>query len=223
MASQLEKQSVSVVLRGNFNPAIFQPSWFALQNLIRLSEAEAARVEIIHPDATVFTAEWLVVNVTGDRFHASTTQEAYYETLRDLVMGVFDLLRHTPLRVMGLNRDFHYRTSSKEAWHSLGHRLAPIGDWESVLRKLGMLNVTMQGERPDNLDGYIQVKVEPSKLVEHGVYVAVNDHYNLRAGDPATDGTPKLLRILGDGEHWKASMDQSLGIAQTIAGLGEVG
>lgn len=41
----------------------------------------------------------------------------------------------------------------------------------------------MEGTRPDSFVGYVRVQIEPSVKIEalggHGVYIAVNDHYQL--------------------------------------------
>jgi hypothetical protein len=213
-----QRQSVNIVLRGNFNPAIFHPSWFAANNLIRSKEAVAAKVTIVHPDAAVFSAEWLEINIVRDRFQAATIQESNYEVLRDLVIGVLDLLSQTPMRVMGINREFHYQISSKRAWNDLGYRLAPKSDWEDLLEKPGMASLTVQGVRPDNLKGYIRVKVEPSTQVRYGVYVEVNDHYNLKQSDDTITRTKEAMQILSN--RWGDSMERSMHIAQKIASLG---
>lgn len=222
MPPQLETQAVSIVLRGPFSPAIFHPSWFALHELVRRQESEAAKVDIIHPNAAVFTTEWLQINVVNDRFLATTSQESYYEPLRDLVVGVLELLSHTPLRAMGVNRDFHYRLDSEEAWHGVGHGLAPKQHWEHVLKQPGMLSLTVESRRPDEFDGYIRVKVEPSTSVKYGVYIQVNDHYQLKSGDEGgKPGTREATRILA--EQWNASMQRSLTISQQVVALGETG
>jgi len=213
-----QRQGLSIVFRGNFNPAIFHPSWFASHDLIRSQEVDAAQIQIVHPDAAVFKAEWLEINVVRDRFQASTVQESYYEVLRDLVISVIDLLSHTPLRVMGVNRAFHYQLRSEEAWHSVGHRLVPKADWEKLLKKPGMKSLIVEGARPDVLEGYIQVKVEPSTEVPYGVFVEVNDHYKLKQSDAAISETSVAMQILS--KRWSESMKRSLSIAQKIASLG---
>jgi len=220
MGPQLEYQGVNIVLRGDFNAAIFHPSWLAAEDLIRPQEAEAAKIEIVSPRVAVFTTEWLQLSVFGDRFQAGTVQEAYYEALRDLVVGVFTLLNHTPLRLMGINRHFHYRLESEEAWHGVGHRLAPKEDWKEALTNPGMRSLTMEGKRPDNFDGYIRVKVEPSTRVQFGVYVEVNDHYELLSAPETPRGTTWAIDILS--KQWSESTQRSLLIAQEIANLGEV-
>ena len=81
-----EVQSLAIVLRGQFSPIIFQPSWLASENLIRKKEADAAEVEIIHPNATIYSIEWFQLRVLSDRFQVMTTLPPYFEPLRDLVL-----------------------------------------------------------------------------------------------------------------------------------------
>lgn len=212
-----QRQRLSIVFRGNFNPAIFHPSWFASHGLIRSQEVDAAKVQIVHPDAAVFTAEWLEINAVRDRFQAATVQESYYEPLRDLVIGVLDLLSHTPLKLMGLNREFHYQLRSEDAWHSVGHRLVPKADWKDLLENPGMKSLIVEGVRPDDLKGYIRVKVEPSTQISYGVYVEVNDHYDLRRSEKTISEASEAMQILS--ERWSDSMKRSAAIAQKIASL----
>jgi hypothetical protein len=219
MRPQLAIQGVNIVLRGNFNPVIFHPTWLAAQGLIRFQEADAAEIEIVHPQIAQFTAEWLQISVTTDRFQASTTQEPYYEPLRDLVVGIFDLVVQTPLTVLGINRNFHYRLESESAWHAVGHRLVPKQDWKEVLLNPGMLTLVVEGKRPDNLEGYIRVKVEPSAKVTSGVYIEVNDHYALPSASESPSSTREALAIVS--EQWTRSMQQGLQIAEKIVSLGE--
>ncbi|MBI4536000.1 MAG: hypothetical protein HY708_06955 [Ignavibacteriae bacterium] len=217
MQSQI--QGASIVLMGAFNPAIFHPSWFAANNLLRNEEAKAATVNLVHPDAASFKTEWLDVNVVKQRFQATTVQESYYESLRDMVVGILGLLSHTPLRFMGINRDFHFDLTSEESWHGLGHRLVPKHDWNPLLKNPGMVDLTVRGERPDDLKGHIHVIVQPSARIRYGIFVEVNDHYELKASDQEIGGADAARIILSG--RWDSSMKRSLDIAQTIAGLGE--
>lgn len=219
MKPRLEIQAASIVLRGEFSPGIFHPSWLADHNLIRQEEAEAADIELVHTKAAIFRAEWLQLRVLEDQFQASTTQEPYYEALRDLVVGILGLLKHTRLQAMGINREFHYPLGSEEAWHTVGHRLASKEVWEDIVSKPGTLSLTIQGLRQDKRDGYIRVKVQPSDRVKFGVYVEVNDHYELRSDREAPTRTPEAITILG--ENWSNAADRASKIATTVATLGE--
>src|SRR5688572_1822642 len=119
--SKPKLEGVMIVLVGAFNPQIFQPAWFASEKLIRKEEADSARIEIIHGDLTVFSLDWCKLEVTDDRFRIDTSSLQQYspELIRDLTLGTFGILRHTPLKMMGLNTMYHFEVASEEVWHSI--------------------------------------------------------------------------------------------------------
>ena len=96
MRIEPEISGVQVVLVGDFNPAIFTPAWFSLYRLLPESVASSAKLEVAHPQATKFTADWLHLEVTVERFVVHTLQ-APHVRVRDLVVRVFrEHLYHTP-------------------------------------------------------------------------------------------------------------------------------
>lgn len=200
---------------GDLNPKIFQPAWFAAQDppLVPKREAEAANIEIIHQDVVIFNLEWFRLEVTRDRFHISTTQESRYEFLRDIVLGTFQLLLHTPVRAMGINKDIHYSVENERVWHEFGDRVAPKGLWLGVLEKPGLTSLAIRGVRTDGYEGSINVKVEPSRKVHPGIYFNINDHYSVK--DPKTlSGCSEMMDILSKRFH--DSIKRSAGIAQEL-------
>lgn len=204
-----ELEGVNIVLLGHFNPSIFQPAWFAAYKLIRDEEATAADVKIIHPDIAAFTADWLGVEVTQTKFHASTTDAAHYEPLRDLVLGIFTLLEHTRFDKMGLNRNMHYKMASIERWHAFGHFLAPKKVWDDVMKNPGLRTLVLQGFRGDP-PVRVQVKVEPSSKVKPGIYISTNEHHEA-SGD---DAAGKLMTVLKD--SWQDSQAYAKHIAEHL-------
>lgn len=202
----VEIEGISIVLLGDLNPKIIQPSWLAYQGLIAKSEAEAADVKIITPDVSVFKLEWLTLEVTRERYSASTTQSAFFETVRDLVVGTFSILRHTPARAMGINREAHFRVSTVEQWNTLGDRWAPKESWKHVLEKPGLRTLILDSPRPGKHPGQVRVQVEPSARVDPGVFCAINDHYAIEK-DQIGSGCEILISILRD--CWDESMDRS--------------
>ena len=218
MPPQLAAQGVSIVIRGTFNPAVFHPSWLSARGLIRVQEADAAEIELILPQVAKFSVEWLQFVASTDRLQVSTTQEPYYEPLRDLVVGILTIVKYTPLTLLGINRDFHYTLASDSAWHQVGHELVPKLHWEEVLDHPGMKVVVVQGRRPDDLKGYIRAKVEPSARFPQTVYVSVNDHYELSSTSQTPASADEAATILSD--HWTDSMDRGKRIAQKIVSLG---
>jgi hypothetical protein len=210
-----EIEGVSIVLVGSFNPAIFHPVWFAREKLIQREEADRADLRIVSPDVTVFSIGWLGLEVTLDRFAARTTQIQHSDSLRDLVLGTFSLLRHTPVIKMGINRQGHFRSSNEEEWHKLGHRLAPKEPWAGLLEKPGMRRVQMLGQRTDQYQGRITVAVEPSLKLKpgFGVYFEVNDHYENDVEEQGR-GCERMMEILN--ACWQSSLERSICIMQTL-------
>ena len=212
---RIEREGMGIVLVGSLNPQIFQPAWFSGQNLLRKEEAEEAKIDIIHQSVVTFSTDWLRLEVTPERFVATTSQVSHYEPLRDLVAGTFKILRHTPLNRMGLNRDLHFPMPSDEAWNSFGNRLAPKEPWRGFLERPGLLSLTMQGLRTDNYQGYINVKVEPSRRVRPGIYVHVNDHFEARDYN-ASQGADQMVDTLIS--VWSESLTRALNISQSLMG-----
>lgn len=199
-----EIDGVSVVLVGSFNPAIFQPGWLARHELVAVDEADAADVQIVSREVTQFSTELFDIQVTHDQFVATTARVPSFGMLLDLVVGIFERLRYTPVSRIGINRDVHVRMASEDAWHDLGHRLVPPGLWDSFLKNPGMRTVVVQGLRPDKRAGNVFIRVEPSGRVHPGVYIQQNDHFEL--GEAADDASA-ALEVLK--QEWSASLDRA--------------
>jgi hypothetical protein len=94
--------------------------------------------------------------------------------LRDLVVGTFELLDQTPTARLGLNRTMHVDLGDDQAWHALGHLIAPKEPWGGILQKPGMRALLMEAPRSDDVPGRIFFRVEPSQKHPHTVFVDVN-------------------------------------------------
>ena len=208
MRIEPEISGVSVVLLGEFNPAIFTPAWFAMHGLLPESAAESAMLEVAHQQVTVFSTDWLRLEVTHNRFSINTLQAPYIR-LRDLVARVFkEHLYHTPLNAFGINRDVHFQVSSLTVRDRMGRTLAPVepwGTWRHALgldgERGGMTSLTMSQIDPKGRPkgGCINVKVEPSNRIGQGrlgVYVQVNDHYAINDTGPGTG--ERLMKLFED-------------------------
>lgn len=211
-----EIDGLTIVFVGSFNPQIFQPAWFASQNLLKKEEAEGAKIEFINRELVIFSTGWLRIEVIPERVVFATAQAQAFEWLRDLAIGTFRVLPHTPIDMLGINLDTHFRVETEEEWHAIGHRLAPKEIWKDLLKDPGMAGLTMRGRRPDEHKGALNVRVEPSGKIKPGVFINVNDHYELPSLEPS-HGTDKILDLLE--ASWAKSLARSRNIAETIAGL----
>jgi hypothetical protein len=79
-----------------------------------------------------------------------------------------------------------------------------------------MRSLLIEGARDDDLKGYIHVKVEPSVKVHPGLYVGVNDHYEIEDPTPS-EGASRILRILE--EQWNTALSRFDTLHAWVRGL----
>ncbi len=229
MRIEPEISGAGVVMLGAFNPAIFAPAWFVLHGLLPERAADSAKVEIIHPQATEFTFDWLHLQVTAENFFAETSQAPHVRVC-DLVVRLFkEYLPHTPLKGLGINRYVHFRVRGLAERDRIGRTLAPVEPWGRWGADLepdgvhgGMTSLTMSQIDPPGraAGGRINVTVEPSKRIGDprlGVYVGVNDHYLIDETSPTTGA--RSTGVLE--ENFDASMKRSDDIIDQVMSLAE--
>lgn len=207
-------QAITIVLVGDFNPKIFQPFWFETQKIIRKSEAESAKVNIIHPDITDFNLDWLNIQVSREKFIANSVKEPYFTNLFDFVVSTFKYLEHTPIRMLGINRDMHFQLETKEEWHEFGHKITPKSIWNGIIDSPGLRSITMEGDvNRKGLNGYIRVTCEPSSRVNpNGILFKVNDHYQVK--DEKILGCSEIILILE--KEYSESINRSNSIIYSL-------
>lgn len=179
MKYAIELQKHEIVAVGDLNPAIFHPAWFSAEGIINRREAEAANVDVISAQAAVFQVDWLMVQVFPDRFVVGTESEAYNRPLHDLVASTFSRLVHTPIRALGINYHCHCRFDDEKRWNNISEYLAPASSWSHLLDTPRMCRLAMQDVRLSGPKGHVEIIVEPSVRVRDGMYVYINNHYDL--------------------------------------------
>jgi len=220
-----ELDTVSIVLRGTFNPAIFSPYWFEKYELIA-SKAEDADIQLIHPEVVSFKTDWLSLNSDKNSFSVETSEAPWVRCL-DLVEQTFgDLLSHTPIFQLGINRKIEI-PSTMEKNEAVGNLLAPKkpwGEWASSISSGtdenhgGMRNVTMEIRNlEDREKGYVRASVSPAEG-SHGVVVFINDHYEfLDVLSDSTLGSTQAMKSLS--QNFTTSLDRSESITNQIMKL----
>jgi len=218
---------VSIVLRGKFNPAIFSPAWFEKNDLLG-QKAEDAEVRIIHPDVTSFKTDRMTLNSDRNRFSVESLEEPWIG-INDFTLRLFgDLLPHTPIEMMGINRTMEF-DSTFEKMEKIGDVLAPKapwGEWGKMMasgegEKHGGMRALVQEIR--NLDdrpgGYIRIDVGPSAWRKNCIAISVNDHYDfssLLTGE-LTNGSELAMSNLR--EKFESSIRRSGEIINQVTSL----
>lgn len=193
-----DSELFSIVVLGDFNPAILQPLWFWVNGLVPEAEAKEADVDVIHKQFALFSMGGIRVQVDGSRLHVAAIESPQGPILRDLVLGTLSILEHTPLKAIGLNRDMTFVMETDEAWHEVGDRLVPKGDWEQILACPGMRQVVVEGQCSDCNADRLHVRVQPSANLE--ILIAVNQHYQLESKErvEVRDRHNEATRVLAD-------------------------
>lgn len=209
-----EIEQSTIVMLGSFNPSIFQPRWLGAQQLIRSEDAETAKIATIQTELADFQTEWFQLQVLQNRFQIACQDPRQYGPLRDLVAGMFAILPHTPVQALGMNRNFHFEMPSVEAWHAIGHLLAPKEFWSPILEAPGLRSIQIQGGRKAKTDGgVINVKVEPSTLIKYGLYVEINAQFKPSEEDEPEGASWVPSRLA---EHWDAILEFSESVADHV-------
>ncbi len=229
MRIEPEISGVSIVLLGQFTPAIFTPAWFALHDLLPKGVAESAQLQVAHQGLTVFSADWLRLEVTPDRFQVETLLAPHIR-VRDFVLRVFkEHLHRRPLNTFGINRNVHFRVGGFAERDQIGRTLAPVEPWGDLGQNLGldgehggMKSLTMSRIGPEGRSkgDSINIIVEPSIQIGDGrlgVYVAVNDHYSIESSSP--EPGQRLMELLE--ENFEASLKRSDGVIDHVMSLSE--
>ncbi|MFJ8975125.1 MULTISPECIES: hypothetical protein [Streptomyces] len=229
---------LSIVARGAFMPHTIHPDWLSSNQLIGEDDLSASKIEVLSPEITAFRCGGFRVQVMPEALQISTADLAETERVRDLMIGILRTLPYAPLMVLGLNRSTHFTPDSEEAWHEIGDRLAPKKAWEEgeILTLPGMVDITLQGVRPDKYGGFVQIQVQPSAKIPASVFVSINDHFNLTRIDsqptergPLRGGTALendlthnkveiALEVLTN--EWNAFTKRAENAIEFVAGLG---
>lgn len=142
------------------------------------------------------------------RLSVTTTDAREQEVIRDLIVGILDLLPHTPIAKVGLNYEARFTLSSPTAWHAKGHELAPKEPWKDLMGKPGLINVTMRDN--SRSDGHFDVSVGPAREPKNALAVTTNDHFDL-----ATASATAAAEIITS--RWEESLARSRKIAVALA------
>jgi hypothetical protein len=208
--------TVSLVFIGNFNPSIFQPYWFAHKQLIREKEAQEAKVELIHQDLVKWEINWMYFEVSKNRLEIRTTQEPYFEPIRDLAVSIFDLMREIPIQGFGINHLLYFALPDETRYFEFGNKLAPLSKWNGFLKNPKLFQLEIGEEkRDDGFKGQHRIRILPSNIempTPYGLLIHVHDHFDISSD--FEEKNKEIIAILR--EQWSISIKRAVSECEKI-------
>lgn len=193
MNTNPEKHQYSIVLIGDFNPAMFHPEWFKRNNIIPPEDVDVARDQsqqnsiIVTPQLTIFKTSQLNIKVDQNRFEVVADKEPFISVI-DFATKTFDNLGGYIIKAFGFNYSAHYRVDDVSMLQRIGDNLAPKIYWKTLLgdeitgdnRRSGLTAIQMQKYKTDDTGQYTVI-LQPSNFIRPGIFMSCNDHTNLSA------------------------------------------
>lgn len=219
-AWEIIAEEASIVLVGNFNPAIFHPEWFIRKGIVEDWDYKKEEMVVL-PDMSQFTLPGgRTVTVLLNQFTIRSSLASEYVPLKDFVTSTFSLLRETPIRQMGMNYTAQIRIPDTAKWLKFGSELAPKVHWEKAAEyikdldpkeqeRLGLWELTMELPRPDIILGYIRPKISAISSHDRTLAFSVNNHVEIEKNSAIT-----MVEILA--EHWDESFALATNLVETM-------
>mgnify|MGYP004485983465 FL=1 len=194
-----ERKQYSIVLIGDFNPAMFHPEWFTKNDIISQEECDFAKSQtqsvplIVTSQLTMFKTSQLNVKIETKRFQVVCEKEPFV-TLKDFITKTFENLGGYIITAYGINYSAHYNVNSLDLYQTIGDNLAPKKYWEYLLedeisgseRKSGLTSIQMQKMKADN-SGFLSIVLQPSVCIKPGVFIGCNNHTNVSDEDSTAE------------------------------------
>lgn len=225
MAYTPEILTSSLVAVGAFNPAIFSPDWLERNSLIGKDDADTAREGqslLISHQVTAFETKWFALQVVENQF-SLTSKDALSPAFKDLAVGIFQLVPHTPVTAVGLNFLAHFKMPSEAEYHLVGDKLAPKDIWSDLYPEevAGLADITIRVQRggrggePLKSKDEKRIAVQPSAKIKYGVYFSYNDHHDVSVADENGQRPAERVASIIDNE-WESSMKDALRVFDAV-------
>lgn len=203
-------ETVSIVLRGSFNPTILHPRWPDLFELLApwgLETADDVAVEIVHQEITKLKFANTVIEVEPNRFQIRDSDPS--RKAADFCLGLFGTkLRHTPVHAVGINYDVEMEVPDRQYRDAIGYKLAPPDSWGPLKEPLqgergGLLSLHVRSPVDDSiyLERYRDVRVLAAIAHSRRFMVSVNGHFAVGKEDSPVSVGDVIELVLGGFEE----------------------
>lgn len=208
-------ESAIIIFEGSINPAIITTRWLAAVDLVDPTEADAAHVRFMDADFSRFDVSHFRVEARRDRLTVGSTKSLEtFDPIKDFVEGIFEVLIHTPITAVSLNRLVHMVV--RNGWASLSRQLLDADSWASVLMEPSLSRMTLSGKGWSD-HAQVEVTIEESQYLSEAIYVVATDRTDLLQDAANSVGAEAALTTLR--ERWQPWLRESEAIISHIGGL----
>lgn len=204
-------EQVSIVIVGDFNPRIINPDWLLSNSLISKGDFNTISVELINNEFSIFSTRQIKLTITRQKFQVMSLTTSFPEVIRDLVIGIFSILNHTPISQLGINNTAQFKLKSDESRNIIGFKLVKKENWTKLFSNYeGMKTLVITSKRSDDFEGKFNFKIEPSNIDKDVIITALNSDFII------TKGCSEIPKIL---ENWDREFKIFSDTSQAIIAL----
>jgi hypothetical protein len=229
----VEREDRAIVITGSFQPGVLTPSWLRSKGILAPSELDSddpVEQLFVTPEIVAIPGSWFSIRALPDRLMFVSPDAEMFGSLRDLAVDVLDQYPNPRISAIGLNTILHFRLPEGHSWERIRSVLAPSRVWEGTpLDSPFVRSLTLESDRTDELLGARFVRIEPSAVIEDGVFVELNDHVQLGAQRELVPAATPLSGVEGEAmnimrSEWDSSYQMCRDIAErlTIMAQGEL-
>ena len=230
MTYKAEILTSSFVVVGDFNPAIFSPIWLERNKLIGEGDAAKAlegsegRQCLISHQISNFETDWFTLQVVENQF-TLTSRGALSPALKDLAVGIFQLVSHTPVSAIGLNFTGHFKLASQKHYHEVGDLLAPKDIWDTLYPDasagLELLTIRIQQgtrDKPADTKDEKRITLQPFRSFKYGISLSFNDHHDVATVDVNELTSAEQVATIID-EQWEDAWEDALRVFDQVLSM----
>ena len=192
------RAGVHLLVDGHLNPFIFVPEWFHREDLLRDEEVSEAKKSMTS-DSTflAFKTEAFSFVVSRNSLEIFSNSEGLELTLRDLMLNIFSLLRHTPLTRLTISRSVHLASAVSPTISPHWFSILPPAPFEPLLGKPTVVDISARGSAGPVPEGsQVTISIQPSTVERAALFIECRYSYDLPSdeGIGSTDIFPDLLK-----------------------------
>jgi hypothetical protein len=180
-----------LLVDGHLNPFIFVPEWFHKEDLLRDYEIDDAKKSLATDSSFLaFKTEDFSFVVSRNSLEIFSNSGHLELTLRDLMLNIFSLLRHTPLTRLTISRSAHLASAASPAVSPHWPSLLPPSPFEPLLGKPTVVDVSAQGSAGPVPEGsQVAISIQPSSIENATLFIECKYSYNLLSDEDTGSAT----------------------------------